>query len=100
MEFNQANTSPASGRPQLLVPTEVSLAGELLAARLARVPGGHVLRDQVPPHVLPRGEVGLAFEAFLRLGVKSIQCYFEPFKEIFHQNLKFQTGQKGIFLDL
>ena len=78
--------------------TEVPLAGEFLAARFARVPGGHVLRDQVPPHVLPRGEVGLAFEAFLRLGVgsQSIHCCFEPFKEIFHQNLKFQTGQKGI----
>ena len=64
------------------MPTEVSLAGELLAARLARVPGGHVLRDQVTPHVLPRGEVGLAFEAFLS-NWESIQCCFEPFKSIF-----------------
>ena len=45
--------------------TEVPLAGEFLAARFARVPGGHVLRDQVPPHILPSGEDGLAFEAFL-----------------------------------
>ena len=55
--------------------TEVSLAGELLAARLARVPGGHVLRDEVPPHVLPRGEVGLAFETFL-LGVNPMLFLF------------------------
>ena len=46
--------------------TEVALAGELLAARLARVARRHVLRDQVPPQGLAGREVGLALEAFLR----------------------------------
>ena len=45
--------------------TEVPLAGEFLAARFARVPGGHVLRDQVPPHGLAGREDGLTLEAFL-----------------------------------